>query len=67
MQKMIIGTTKRDWAQPLFRRIDISSCHNLFQLKEKQMDSCGVSLGLSLDVLIYIIRYAKLKLGEKKV
>ena len=24
-----------------------------FQLKEKQMDSCGVSLGLSLDVLIY--------------
>ena len=36
------------------RRIDISSCHNLFQLKEKQMDSCGVSLGLSLDVLIYI-------------
>ena len=31
----------------------------LFQLKEKQMDSCGVSLGLSLDVLIYIIRCSK--------
>ena len=37
----------------IYRRIGISSCHNLSQLKEKRMDSCGVSLGLSLDVLIY--------------
>ena len=44
--------------------IGISSCHNLFQLKEKRMDSCGVSLGLSLDVLIYIIRYSKPKLKD---
>ena len=37
----------------IYRRIGISSCHNLSQLKEKRMDSCGVSLGLSLNVLIY--------------
>ena len=30
------------------------------QLKEKLIDSCDVSLGLSLDVLIYIIRESKL-------
>lgn len=40
----------------IFRRIDISSYHYLFQLKEKRTDSCGVSLGLSLDVLIHIIK-----------
>ena len=33
----------------------------LFQLKEKQVDFSVVSLGLSLDVLIYIIRYSKLE------
>ena len=33
----------------------------LFQLKEKQVDFSAVSLGLSLDVLIYIIRYSKLE------
>jgi hypothetical protein len=37
----------------IYRRTGISSCHFLFQLKEKRIDSCGVSLGLSLDVLIY--------------
>jgi len=31
-----------------------------FNLK-KLMVSCGVSLGLSLDILIYIIRYSKPK------
>ena len=35
-----------------------------FQLKEKYVDSCVVSLGLSLDVLIYIIRYSKPKSGD---
>ena len=33
----------------------------LFQLKEKQVDFSTVSLGLSLDVLIYIIRCSKLE------
>ena len=37
----------------IYRRTGISSCHYWLQLKEKRMDSCGVSLGLSLDVLIY--------------
>ena len=31
----------------------------LFLLKEKQTNSGVVSLGLSLDVLIYILRYGK--------
>ena len=35
---------------------------SLPQSKEKWMDSCIAGLGLSLDVLIYIIRYGKLKL-----
>ena len=48
----------------IYRRTDILSCHNLFQLKEKQPESCAVSLGLSLDILIYIIRYRKPKLEE---
>ena len=39
----------------------------LFRLKEKRMDFNAGSLGLSLDVLIYIIRCAKLKSGKKKV
>ena len=43
----------------IYRRTGISSCHYLLQLKEKRMVSCGVSLGLSLDVLIYIIRSSK--------
>ena len=34
------------------------------RLKEKYMDSCVVGLGLSLDVLIYIIRYSKPKSGD---
>jgi len=39
----------------------------LFQLKEKWMEFNAISLGLSLDVLIYIIRYSKPKSGQKKV
>ena len=31
----------------------------LFLSKEKQTNSGGVSLGLSLDILIYILRYGK--------
>ena len=34
------------------------------RLKEKYMDSYVVGLGLSLDVLIYIIRYSKPKSGD---
>ena len=37
----------------IYRRIGISSCHNLSQLKEKRMDFNAGSLGLILDVLIY--------------
>ena len=35
--------------------------NSLPQSKEKWMDSGIAGLGLSLDVLIYIIRYGKLK------
>ena len=37
------------------------------QSKEKWEDSGFGGLGLSLDVLIYIIRYGKLKLGQLQV
>ena len=41
--------------------------NSLPQSKEKWMDSGIVGLGLSLDVLIYIIRYGKLKLCQLQV
>ena len=39
--------------------IEYQICQFLHQLKEKWMDLWIVGLGLSLDVLIYIIRFSK--------